>query len=138
MKTTTSIRIRFADIDAMGHVTNSVYLIYFEQARIDWFGKLIGSEWNWTEYGMVVVKNEVEYLRPLFLNDTCEVDTFIDHLSNKSITLSYQVYRTRKGKKRLAAKGSSVLVCFDHKTQKSIPVPTLWRDKLKEVNEKVN
>ena len=43
--------IRFADIDAMGHVNNAVYFSYFEQARIHFFRQWIGLEWNWNEHG---------------------------------------------------------------------------------------
>lgn len=33
----TSMPIRWGDMDAMGHVNNTVYFRYLETARIDWF-----------------------------------------------------------------------------------------------------
>ncbi|MDB5949239.1 MAG: acyl-CoA thioesterase, partial [Massilia sp.] len=32
--------IRWGDMDAMGHVNNTVYFRYFEQARISWFDEV--------------------------------------------------------------------------------------------------
>ncbi|MDB5909191.1 MAG: acyl-CoA thioesterase [Massilia sp.] len=32
--------IRWGDMDAMGHVNNTVYFRYFEQARISWFDEI--------------------------------------------------------------------------------------------------
>ena len=37
------IQIRFADIDAMGHVNNAVYLSYFEFTRVHYFSELLGD-----------------------------------------------------------------------------------------------
>lgn len=39
------IQVRFADLDVMGHVNNSVYLSYFEMARVHYFGELLGYNW---------------------------------------------------------------------------------------------
>jgi acyl-CoA thioester hydrolase len=32
--------IRWGDMDAMGHVNNTVYFRYMEQARLEWFASL--------------------------------------------------------------------------------------------------
>ncbi len=34
------IPIRWGDMDAMGHVNNTVYFRYMESTRIDWFDKI--------------------------------------------------------------------------------------------------
>ena len=34
------IPIRWGDMDAMGHVNNTVYFRYLESTRIDWFDKI--------------------------------------------------------------------------------------------------
>lgn len=35
-----SMPIRWGDMDAFGHVNNTVYFRYMEEARVTWFGKL--------------------------------------------------------------------------------------------------
>ena len=39
------IAIRWGDMDALGHVNNSVYLQYMDVARVDWLHK-IGCRWT--------------------------------------------------------------------------------------------
>ena len=46
--------IRWGDMDAMGHVNNTVYFRYLETVRIDWFGQ-VGFELNPQGEGPVIV-----------------------------------------------------------------------------------
>ncbi len=41
--TASSIDVRFADTDAMGHVNNAVYLTYCEMARIQYWSDVTGE-----------------------------------------------------------------------------------------------
>ena len=52
---TERIAIRWGDMDAMGHVNNTVYFRYMEQARIAWFESLVPSAEAWGEIGIVIV-----------------------------------------------------------------------------------
>lgn len=113
------IQVRFADLDVMGHVNNSVYLSYFEMARVHYFGELLGKDWNWLEDGVLLVKNEVEYLRPILLNDEPFITVFCDDIGTKSFTLSYEV----KVKDVITTKGKSTLVCFNARTNQTQQVP---------------
>jgi acyl-CoA thioester hydrolase len=126
------IEVRFSDIDAMGHVNNAVYLTYFEQARIAWFNDLIAGEWNWQTDGIVLARNEVDYIEPVTLNDRVRILTQCEHVGKSSLVVSYQVFRLPKGQvnERLCTKGKSILVCFDYNRGEKREVPALWREKL--------
>ena len=60
------IPIRWGDMDAMGHVNNTVYFRYLETLRIDWF-EAIGCQVNPQGQGPVIVNafcnfyNQFEY-----------------------------------------------------------------------------
>ena len=41
---TAPITVMFRDLDALGHVNNAVYLSYFEQARIGYGLRLLGTK----------------------------------------------------------------------------------------------
>ena len=114
------IQVRFSDLDVMGHVNNSVYLSYFEYARVQYFAKLLGTNWDWKKNGVLLVRNEVDYHRPVLLTDVPEVFVFVDSVGSKSFTLSYEV----KVKDVLTTTGKSVLVSFDSIQNSSIEVPT--------------
>lgn len=110
------IHVRFSDLDILGHVNNSIYLSYFEIARVHVFGELLGYDWDWKRYTVVLVKNEVEYLKPVHLHDEVYVHVFAQHIGEKSFTLSYEL----RVKDELRTKGSSVLVAWDAKENKSM------------------
>lgn len=118
------IFVRLTDLDILGHVNNALYLTYFEIARMHYFAELVGTDWNWMEEGVVLVKNEVEYLKPIVLNDVPFVKVTLIQLGTKSFTLGYEITVNDQ----LATKGSSILVGFNSKTQSTIEIP----EKMKE------
>lgn len=103
------IQVRFADCDMMGHVNNAVYLSYFEQARMHYFSQMVGENWDWKKEGIVLVKNEVTYLKPILLHDIPEIYMKLKTIGRSSFTLFYVV--TVDG--CTVAEGESKLVCFD-------------------------
>ena len=124
--------VRFGDIDVMGHVNNAVYLTYFEQARMAFFEKLIGDEWDWNKAGILLARNEVDYVEPIFLSDHVIIKTWCANVGNSSLVIQYEVMRTpsKSSEPRLCTKGKSVLVCFDYHKKIKISVPDTWRERL--------
>src|SRR5690554_1555819 len=118
MMTPAKIEVRFRDCDMMGHVNNAVYLSYFEQTRMHYLEQLIGRDWNYQEFGILLVKNEVSYLKPVHLNDPVEIYLFLEEVGTKSFTFGYKVMVNNE----VTTLGSSKLVCFDFKINKSVPV----------------
>jgi acyl-CoA thioester hydrolase len=112
------IQVRFRDCDMMGHVNNAVYLSYFEQARMHYFEELIGADWDYKKDGILLVKNEVEYLKPILLHDVPEIIVYLVEIGEKSFTLGYKV----KVGDEVRSRGISKLVCFDFQSQKSVKV----------------
>lgn len=126
------IEIRFADIDVMGHVNNAVYLSYFEQARMGFFKELVGAEWNWERDGILLARNEIDYLSPVLLNDRLRIVTQTERIGNTSLTLVYEGFRKAHGaeNEEPCVRGKSVLVCFDYHARSKKNVPEAWKTKL--------
>lgn len=124
--------VRFGDIDVMGHVNNAIYLSYFEQARMAFFKELIGGEWDWNEAGILLARNEIDYMEPILLSDNVIIKTWCSKVGNSSLVIEYEVFRTpsKSNKERICTKGKSVLVCFDYKKKVKIEVPAAWRERL--------
>jgi len=130
-KTTYKFEVRLSDIDFLGHVHNGTYLTYFEQARI-YFFREISKDWDWTKKGLILGRNEIDYILPILFNYEVEIDTRCDHIGNKSFTLSYELFRIVDGKRVLSTKGRSILVCMDYEENKSVEVFDEWKDALEE------
>lgn len=114
-----SIQIRFADIDVMGHVNNANYLHYFETARLHFFNDDL-PEWDWKNNGILLAKNEVEYIYPVAIRDKISVQIYCSRIGDKSFDLKYHVV-DKQGK--IYTEGKSIIVCYDYVQQKSIPIP---------------
>ena len=121
------LEVRFADIDVMGHVNNAIFLNYFEQGRIAFFRQHNQSDWDWSKYGIIVARNEVDYLKPVLLHDEVYVTAEFGKMGNKSFQMIMRVFRKVDDTEVDCAKGVVTLVCFDYKQQKTIPVPDEWR-----------
>jgi acyl-CoA thioester hydrolase len=103
------IQIRFCDIDSLGHVNNAHYLSYFEMARVAFMNEHIGKNWDWINKGMVLKQNMVDYLAPVYLNESVEIEIVPKSCGNTSFVLDYLLFADGV----LKSKGSSVMVCFD-------------------------
>jgi acyl-CoA thioester hydrolase len=119
------IQVRFSDIDVMGHVNNAVYLSYFEMARVIFFSELLGEQWDWKKDGVLLRKNEIEYIKPLLLHEQPEIFIYTNKIGNKSFELGYEL----KVLDEIRTTGSSVLVSFDSTKMITTELP----QKLKEV-----
>lgn len=126
------VSIRFADIDVMGHVNNAIYLNYFEEARVQWFKQIAGRDWDWNENGIILARNEIDYIAPVLFNDRLWIDVSCEKIGTKSMTLLYEVIAERDGNEILCAKGRSVLVSFNFKTQETTPIPDVWKAAISE------
>ena len=128
MRVTHKPEIRFKDIDLIGHVHNSQHLVYFEQARMVWFKKVIGL-WDWTTIGVIVGRNEVDYFAPIYLQDDMSTECWLESVGNKSFTLAYRIFKLSEGQEIDCANGKSVMVCMNYKTKKTQPIPEEWAAK---------
>ncbi|EKF22545.1 thioesterase superfamily protein [Mycolicibacterium hassiacum DSM 44199] len=80
----TRLRIepRWTDLDPQGHVTNSVFLVYAEEARARYLRDLVPGVWN----SIVVVHNSVDYHAPVFETDVVEIVSSIERVGTSSLT----------------------------------------------------
>ena len=131
MTTPAKIQVRFSDLDVLGHVNNAVYLSYFEMTRVHYFKSLLGENWDWNTHGVLLVRNEVDYKRPVLLHNEPEIYMFTEHIGEKSFVLSYEL----KVNNMLYTTGKSTLVCFDSCANKTISIPETMRSCLSLLNK---
>lgn len=124
------IQIRFSDIDAMGIVHNAIYFEYFEQARLLFFRELVGTGWDWEKQGVIVARNEADYLLPVFLGEEIVVEVFCYSIGNTSFCMGYKMLAQNGNELQLKARGQSVMVCYNHETKVKTTIYENWREKL--------
>jgi acyl-CoA thioester hydrolase len=114
-------RVRFSDLDGMGHCNNAVFLTFCEQARIA-FLRSLGPT---TEH-LILARAELDLRSPLFEDDEVEVGVRCSRVGNSSFELEYEL---RSGD-RLAVEARSVIVSYDYERAAPKPIPELWREAL--------
>jgi YbgC/YbaW family acyl-CoA thioester hydrolase len=91
----TYFRVRFHEVDALGHVNNAVYLNYLEQAAIDHATFLGLDLQRLHELGGVFVarRHEIVFLRPTFAGDLLRVVTWLGEPRGARVDRQYLVFR---------------------------------------------
>jgi acyl-CoA thioester hydrolase len=123
------IQVRFSDIDVMGHVNNAVYLNYFETARMIYFNQLLGIDWDWTTDGIILLRNEIDYIKPVLLHHSPEITISVEKIGGKSFVLTYEL----KVGETVFTKGKSTMVCFNYKEQATTEISALLKSKLEQL-----
>ncbi|HYN13116.1 MAG TPA: acyl-CoA thioesterase [Burkholderiales bacterium] len=85
------IPIRWGDMDAMGHVNNTVYFRYMEQARIGWFDALVPQGQAWKSTGIVIVNAACNFRKPINYPGTVEVSVFAGPPGGSSVATYYDL-----------------------------------------------
>lgn len=130
MKHKAAIQIRFADTDMLGHINNANYLAYMELARMSYFNEVINDAVDWKKEGVILAKSIIDYRRPVFIDDTLFIYIAVDQISSKSFNFSYQFIVEKNKEKIICAEGSTLMVCFDYQTNKSIIMPVKWKERI--------
>ena len=128
------IPIRWGDMDAMGHVNNTVYFRYMEQARISWFEALIPEDEAWQSTGIVIANASCNYKRPITYPGTVEVRLYAGMPGGSSVATHYEL-RVIQGELRDPkpyADGAAVVVFIDLKKQQPARIPEGIRERLLE------
>lgn len=113
----TSIELRFSDLDAYGHVNSAVYFTYLETARVKLFHDFFKEV---TAQGIftVVARAECDFKIPITLYDEVIVTLWVAKTGRSSFDLDYRVH---DGQEKTYATARTTMVCFD--SIKNVPMP---------------
>jgi acyl-CoA thioester hydrolase len=104
------VPIRWRDLDAYGHVNQSVYLTFVEEVVDEWLRRRLGLPAG-TTCDYVVVRSTIDYRSELRLADVEVVGTVVSRaIGRKSVTLGATL---QAADGRVAADVESVLVLLD-------------------------
>ncbi len=117
------IKVRFSDLDAMGHVNNATYLSYLEEARIGYFYEILEIPHDSLNFNAVVAKIDIDYLNELHLSENVEVLTRVVKFGQKSSDVEHLIVTKRNGEIVVAARALTKLVSYNYKEHRSINTP---------------
>ena len=123
-----ALQVRFRDCDAMGHVNNAVYLTYLEETRFAYWRSLWGPDLRAPSApGVILARAEIDYRRPAQYGDVLEIRMSLEAIGRSSITAGYEIVNARG---EVIANAKTVVVTYDYRAGKSVPVSDQVRARL--------
>ncbi|KMZ13780.1 4-hydroxybenzoyl-CoA thioesterase [Candidatus Burkholderia humilis] len=118
--------IRWGDMDAFGHVNNTVYFRYMEQVRISWFERIGIACDNGEGQGPVIVNASMEFLKQLHYPGDVIGRMSVGQPGRSSFDTRFELYCS-DDPATLYARGAAKIVWIDYAAGKSVPIPDLLR-----------
>lgn len=124
------IPLRWGDMDAMGHINNTLYFRYMEIVRLDWiFACGREAEQDMRQQGPVIINAFCNFLRQLSFPGDARVSMFVAQAGRSSFE-SYHVIERVDEPGVVYAEGGAKVVWTDYAAQRSTPMPDWFRQRL--------
>ena len=117
---TKTVNPRFGDMDALGHINNTVPVVWFELARNPII-KIFDEELKLARenFPLIMAHTDYDYVSQLYYRYEVEIRSWISRIGTKSFTVYQEAWQQGK----LCVKGSAVIVHYDFNVEKSTPIP---------------
>lgn len=122
-----TMRVRFRDTDAQGHVYFGNYFEFCDEAYSAYM-RAMGMPWQELVKGgtdMFYASATCDYVGSARFEDTIHIEARISKIGNTSITIDFAI---RNEASALLAKATLTSVCVDPKTREKTRVPDVFRE----------
>lgn len=130
MSYTTSIKVRFGDIDHAGIAYYPNLYHYLHIAFEEFFEEFVGTPYpevlDKENVGFPTVKVETEFLRPIRYGDTLDITITIPHVGHSSVAIDFTA--VRRGDEVPCMVSRQKVVAVDMVTFRPVPLPARYRD----------
>ena len=122
------IPIRWGDMDAMGHVNNTIYFRYMEIIRLQWLFNIGGAP-DPKGHGPVIVNTFCNFIRQLKFPGDVLAKHYVANPGRASFDTFITLERTDEPGV-VYATGGATTVWIDFPSEKSVPLPEWLRPQL--------
>jgi acyl-CoA thioester hydrolase len=130
------IPVQWSDMDAFQHVNNIVYFRYFENARLAYFEKFEIIEFMTRKgVGPILAATSCRFKTPLTYPDRVLVAAKVTAIEEDRFMMDYRAVSTKHQK--VAAEADCVIVTFNYRENKKVPVPDELRRLIIEIENTV-
>lgn len=116
--------VRWGDLDALGHVNNTVFFRFFEEARISLLTR-IGMLTPGATTGPILAATSCQFRLPLGHPDTATCYAGVTRIGTTSFSVEYLLRSAQQG--AIVATGDSVVVHYDYAAKAKAPIPEAIR-----------
>ena len=122
---TTTLQPRFSDTDALGHISNTSFSVWFEEARTELF-KIFHPSLDVKTWPLIIARTEIDFVAQTYWGRDVMIKTWLDKVGNSSCHVVHEAWQGAT----LVAKGAAVMIHFDYTTNTSKPIPDDIRTQL--------
>lgn len=116
------VPVQWGEMDAYGHVNNTVFFRYFESARVEYLERCgFTDSYEDTGVGAILHSTRCRFRRALTHPDTVLVGATTREVGEDRFTHDYRLVSLSRDE--VAAEGSGVVVSFDYGRGEKTPIP---------------
>ena len=129
------VKVRFSDLDVIGHLNNSKYQTYLEEARIAYFQDMFHQNKNTFNFNSVVSKISIDFVKPIEYGDEIYVYTRFFNFNTRSHEVHNLFVRKKNDKAEIVAKAQTLMAAFDYQTKMPTEFPQEYCDIVQKFEE---
>jgi len=129
---THDITVLWGDLDALGHVNNSRYFTWLEEARVAYLRQVGLDCAGDSTVKPVLASTSVDFLRSVSWPDTVRIEGKISRIGRTSLTMEYRV--TSVGQQQVVATGSAVIVLMTPGTSRPAQITDAHREAIRRLD----
>ena len=121
--------LQWGEMDAFDHINNTVYFVFFENARIKFMAETgLMTTMSNTGIGPILARTDANFKIPLTYPDVVRTYIRVKSIGNSSFTLELVVWS--KNFDALACTGEAVIVMINYKTGEKVQISEDMRETL--------
>jgi acyl-CoA thioester hydrolase len=124
--------VHWGEMDAYGHLNNTVFFRYFETARMAYLERCgFLRSYDEDRIGAILHSTDCRFKAPVFYPDDVLVGARVLDLGPDRFTMGYRVVSVAQN--RTAAEGTGVIVAYDYRTARKTGLPESVREGIREL-----
>jgi len=129
------VKVRFSDLDVVGHLNNAKYQTFLEEARIAYFHDVLRQHKSSLNFNVVLSKISIDFIKPIEFGDDITVYTRIFNLTTNSHEVHQLFVRREQEKTEIVATAQTVMAAFDYQTKKPTTFPDAYCETVRSFEE---
>jgi acyl-CoA thioester hydrolase len=127
--------VHWGEMDAYGHLNNTVFFRYFETARMAYLERCgFLASYDRDRIGAILHSTDCRFKAPLFYPDDVLVGARVLDTGADRMTMAYRVVSL--GQNRTAADGAGVIVAYDYTAGKKTGLPEAVREEIRRLESR--
>lgn len=123
------IKVKWGEMDVLGHVNNTVFFRYSEDGRIDYIDAISGDSQVEASHAPILADLQCSFLQQLHYPANVEIGTRTRRIGRSSLKLEQGLFFADSD--TLIAAYDSIVVWFDYGAQTSMRIPDPIRERIR-------